>query len=108
MPQPQRPTSSSTHSVAVAKEGPVYFATASNTRVTFIESDMPLREPEAIAALESMAGFSTSEGPVYLAIASNTPATSIKSQVALGAPETITPATSETTKALVARSPLDA
>ena len=55
--QPQRPKSSSACRVAVPKEGPVYFATASNTRATFIKSDMPLGAPETIAALESMAGF---------------------------------------------------
>ena len=57
-PEPQEPKSSSTHSVAVAKVGPVYFATASSTRATFIWHDQShsLVSPETIAALESMAG----------------------------------------------------
>ena len=59
--QPQRLKPSSTHSVAVGKVGPAYFATASNTRATLIKSDMPLGAPETIAALESMAGFPASE-----------------------------------------------
>ena len=58
-PEPQEPKSSSTHSVAVAKVGPVYFATASSTRATFIWHDQShsLVSPETIAALESMAGY---------------------------------------------------